>query len=90
MSMNILVTGASGGMGFSTCQQLVASGYTVYVLDRQQPDGSYPFRFLRADTTDSALLAVVFKRISHTTQSSADRTTECIQQSIATSPCWPT
>ncbi|WP_320123350.1 SDR family NAD(P)-dependent oxidoreductase [uncultured Sphaerochaeta sp.] len=63
MSMNILVTGASGGMGFSTCQQLVASGYTVYGLDRQEPDRSFSFRFLRADITDSIRLTAAFKRI---------------------------
>jgi len=63
MSMNILVTGASGGMGFSTCQQLVASGYTVYGLDRQEPDRSFSFRFLRADITDSTRLTAAFKRI---------------------------
>ncbi len=63
MSMNILVTGASGGMGFSTCQQLVASGYTVYGLDRQEPDRSFSFRFLRAEITDSTQLTAAFKRI---------------------------
>nr|WP_319472483.1 SDR family NAD(P)-dependent oxidoreductase [uncultured Sphaerochaeta sp.] len=63
MSMNILVTGASGGMGFSTCQQLVASGYTVYGLDRQEPDESYSFRFFSADITDSAQLEAAFQSI---------------------------
>ena len=63
MSMNILVTGASGGMGFATCQKLEASGYTVYGLDRQEPDRLFSFRFLRADITDSTQLAAAFKRI---------------------------
>ena len=63
MSMNILVTGASGGMGFATCQKLEASGYTVYGLDRQEPDRLFSFRFLRADITDSTRLTAAFKRI---------------------------
>lgn len=63
MSMNVLVTGASGGMGFATCQILAASGYTVYGLDHQQPQGPYSFRFLTSDVTDSAQLKDVFKTI---------------------------
>lgn len=56
MSRNILVTGASGGMGFATCELLVASGYTVFGLDHQQPVGDFSFRFLTADVTDSTQL----------------------------------
>lgn len=63
MSLNILVTGASGGMGFATCQILVASGYTVYGLDNQQPDGPFSFRFLPADVTDSAQLEAAYTSI---------------------------
>ncbi|MGE4585702.1 MAG: NAD-dependent epimerase/dehydratase family protein [Sphaerochaeta sp.] len=59
MSMNNLVTGASGGMGFTTCQKLVASGYTVYGLPRQEHDGLFSFRFLRADITDSSPLELL-------------------------------
>jgi NAD(P)-dependent dehydrogenase (short-subunit alcohol dehydrogenase family) len=67
--MNNLVTGASGRMGFATCQKLVASGYTVYGLDRKEPDESFSFRFLRADITDSTQLAVAFKCIKEEAES---------------------
>ena len=63
MSMNILVTGASGGMGLATCQILDGCGYTVYGLDRKQPDKSCSFRFISADVTDSVQLEAAFKRI---------------------------
>lgn len=63
MSLNILVTGASGGMGFATCQTLVGSGYTVYGLDHQQPDGPFSFHFLAADVTDSVQLEAAFTSI---------------------------
>ena len=43
-------------MGFATCELLVASGYTVFGLDHQQPVGDFSFRFLTADVTDSTQL----------------------------------
>lgn len=61
--MNILVTGASGGMGFATCQVLAGRGYTVYGLDVRQPEGPFSFRFLTADVTDSTQLEAAFQTI---------------------------
>ncbi len=63
MSRNILVTGASGGMGFTTCQVLADSGYTVYGLDVRKPEGPFTFRFLSADVTDSIQLEAAFQMI---------------------------
>ena len=60
MSMNVLITGVAGGMGFATCELLVASGYTVFGLDFQQPSEAFSFRFLAADVTDSAQLETAF------------------------------
>ncbi|MDD3456250.1 SDR family NAD(P)-dependent oxidoreductase [Sphaerochaeta sp.] len=63
MSMNVLVTGASGGIGFATCQVLAAGGYTVYGLDVRQPEGPFSFRFLAADVTDGTQLEAAFQTI---------------------------
>lgn len=63
MSSNILVTGASGGMGFATCQLLSTLGYTVYGLDHRQPEGPFSFRFLTADVTDITQLETVVAHI---------------------------
>ena len=61
--MNVLVTGASGGMGLSVCRKLAESGYTVYGLDIRQPEGPFPFRFIVADVTDSIQLEAAFQTI---------------------------
>lgn len=63
MSMSVLVTGASGGMGLATCQVLASWGYTVYGLDHTPPESPFPFRFFTADVTDSAQLDAVFRSI---------------------------
>ncbi len=63
MSMNILVTGVAGGMGFAACELLVASGYTVFGLDCQQPSEDFSFRFIAADVTDSIQLEAAFNQI---------------------------
>ena len=38
MSKNILIVGASSGIGFTTAQQLIAKGYQVYSASRNTPD----------------------------------------------------
>ncbi|MFY7888012.1 MAG: SDR family NAD(P)-dependent oxidoreductase [Spirosomataceae bacterium] len=38
MSKNILIVGASSGIGFTTAQQLIAKGYHVYSASRNTPD----------------------------------------------------
>ena len=42
---NILVTGATGGMGKAICKRLAGYGYTVYGLDYREPDTELSAKF---------------------------------------------
>lgn len=50
--MKICVTGGSGFIGRYLCDQLLASGHTVSVLDLIEPDWDLDGRFVRGDVRD--------------------------------------
>lgn len=54
--MNILITGAGGGMGLAACRLLSQAGHAVYGLDLQAPEDT-PMRFRRTDLTDEAAVS---------------------------------
>lgn len=57
--MNILITGASGGLGLACAKALAAAGDTVYALDLHPVAETEGLRFFSADITrEDALLAV--------------------------------
>ena len=63
--MNILVTGAAGGMGLAACELLHADGYAVIGTDIAEPARNTGWRFIRADLTkkeDAADIAAVLTR----------------------------
>lgn len=50
--MNILVTGACGGMGLAACDRLATEGHTVFGTDIAQPGQTPKWQFIRADLTN--------------------------------------
>lgn len=62
--MNILVTGASGGMGKATCELLIQNGYNVFGLDIT--DASIPnLHFFKVDITSAESINAAFNQISN-------------------------
>ena len=59
----VLVTGASGGMGVSICQSLVAKGYKVYGLDYRKGEDMDGVTFYECDVTDRASIEKVYESI---------------------------
>lgn len=49
--MNVLITGACGGMGLAACELLTKCGYSVYGMDISEPEGSHAWQFLKVDLT---------------------------------------
>lgn len=49
---NVLVTGAGGGMGRATCEQLTKEGYRVWGMDVVPCTEELPWRYLCVDVTD--------------------------------------
>jgi short-subunit dehydrogenase len=52
--MNILITGASKGIGLETAKRLTESGHRVFGTGRSAPDGELPFTFVELDVNDQA------------------------------------
>jgi NAD(P)-dependent dehydrogenase (short-subunit alcohol dehydrogenase family) len=52
--MNILITGASRGIGLETAERLAALGHRVFGTGRSAPDGELPFTFVELDVNDQA------------------------------------
>lgn len=55
--MNILVTGACGGMGLAACELLTDRGHTVYGLDIVPPPERVRWNYLQTDLTEEASVA---------------------------------
>lgn len=68
---NVLVTGASGGMGVAICQSLVAKGYKVYGIDYRKGDDINGVEFFECDVTDRASIEAVYESIKEKTDNLA-------------------
>ena len=61
---NILVTGATGGMGKAICKRLAGYGYTVYGLDYREPDTELSAKFFACDVTKTESITAVYEEIA--------------------------
>lgn len=61
---NILVTGATGGMGKAICKRLAGYGYTVYGLDYREPDTELGAKFFACDVTKTESITAVYEEIA--------------------------
>src|ERR1044072_5667770 len=59
----ILITGASGGLGFSIAEHLKEAGHIVYGTSRHRSAADNSFPMLQADVTDSQSLALAVTQI---------------------------
>lgn len=62
-----LITGAYGGMGYATVKRMLASGYTVFALDKvvkEKEEGVIP---IKVDLTDASQIQNAFNEVSKIT-----------------------
>ena len=64
---NILVTGATGGMGTEISKSLIAKGYRVFGLDYKEGEKVEGLNFFNCDVTDTESIAAVMEKIRETT-----------------------
>ena len=64
---NILVTGATGGMGSAISKSLIAKGYRVFGIDYREGEKIEGLHFFNCDVTDSASIAAVYDKIAEIT-----------------------
>lgn len=67
--MNLLVTGAGGGMGTAVCRMLTQMGLTVWGLDISEKVRIDGVRFIPTNLTDMTSVASAFEKISAQTDS---------------------
>lgn len=60
---NILVTGATGGMGKAICESLTKKGYKVYGIDYRKTDDTDGIDFFECDVTDTKSVEKVYEEI---------------------------
>ncbi len=60
---NILVTGATGGMGKAICESLIRKGYKVYGIDYRKSDDTDGVDFFECDVTDTESIEKVYEKI---------------------------
>ena len=60
---NVLVTGASGGMGMAICKSLISKGYKVYGLDYRIGEAIDGVEFFECDVTDTESVEAVFEKV---------------------------
>lgn len=60
---NILVTGATGGMGKAICKTLSDKGYRVFGLDYREDESLKDIEFFKCDVTDTKSIEEVFCQI---------------------------
>ncbi len=68
---NILVTGATGGMGKAICKSLINKGYNVYGIDYREAEAVDGLTFFNCDVTDMNSVKNVFDKIREETDSLA-------------------
>lgn len=68
---NVLVTGATGGMGKAICSLLNEKGYRVFGLDYNEGEDYGNVSFYKCDVTDMASVESVYKNISKQTKNLA-------------------
>lgn len=61
---NIVVTGASSGIGLATAKRLLSEGAFVLGIDVQDPLDDTAMTFVRADVTDEESVASVFEAVA--------------------------
>lgn len=61
---NILITGASGGLGRAACEQFLKQGYAVWGMDLIEKDPIDGLHFLSADLTDADSVSRAFGQLS--------------------------
>lgn len=62
--MNVLITGACGGMGLAACELLTNCGHSVCGLDISEPKGAHAWRFLQVDLAREAAVAAAAEKLS--------------------------
>lgn len=60
---NILVTGATGGMGKEICKKLIKEGYNVYGIDYRENEVIEGLKFFNCDVTDTASIEAAYESI---------------------------
>lgn len=65
---NVLVTGATGGMGMAICESLMNKGYKVFGLDYNELKKEAGFEFFKCDVTDTKSIEGVFDEIKEKTE----------------------
>ena len=60
---NVLVTGATGGMGKAICSLLNEKGYRVFGLDYNDGENYGNVSFFRCDVTDTASVEAVYEKV---------------------------
>lgn len=60
---NVLVTGATGGMGKAICNALSAKGYRVFGLDYREEEDVKGIEFFQCDVTDTKSIEEVYCQI---------------------------
>lgn len=68
---NVLVTGATGGMGKAICSLLNEKGYRVFGLDYNEGEDYGNVSFYKCDVTDMASVESVYENISKQTKNLA-------------------
>lgn len=64
---NILVTGATGGMGKEICKSLIEKGYNVFGIDYREAEKIEGLKFFNCDVTDMESIEEVFATVKEET-----------------------